>query len=72
MILELLLTASVLTLLFYRLVACANADYFARLNVPALKPRLLVGNTGPFMFQQQRPNEFLDQLYGAMPESKYE
>lgn len=69
MIIEILLLAAVLAAVFYRY-ATANGDHFARLQVPFLRPKLLVGNTWRFFFKLQRPDEFLHEFYTAMPNTK--
>lgn len=70
MIIELLLVAAVLAIVYLYRYASANGDHFERLKVPFLVPKLLVGNTWRFVFKQQRPDEFLTEFYTAMPHTK--
>lgn len=65
----LLLGAVVSTALFYRYVT-GNNKFFIQRGIPHLRPAFLLGNTGRFVFRKQRPNEFLDQMYNALPANK--
>lgn len=51
--------------------ATSNDDYFTKLKIAHLKPKVLLGNTGAFFMSQYRPNEFFEYLYKSFPNEKY-
>lgn len=51
---------------FYKWVTC-NDDYFAKRNLPFLKPTFLLGTNGVVMLKLQRMDEWARRLYNAHP-----
>lgn len=69
MLVETLLCVVIAVIVFYRY-AIKNNGYFRDRQMPHLKPAFLLGNTGDYFKRKLRPNEFLDQMYNAMPLEK--
>lgn len=50
--------------------AAKKYEYFLTKPIPALKPTMLFGNTGPMMFRQRDVSSHLKMLYNTYEGSK--
>lgn len=69
---ELALLAVGVALMFYGIYkwGVANNEYFARQNLPFMKPTFLVGNSGGFFAKKYSINDFVQYLYSSFPNAK--